>query len=101
MENTIVAVPTPQYVDTGSLPRAEEEEEEEEEESQGEEEGCMHHVLMQEKSCKMKSLLNHHVQVMVSYLNRELHQDSSTSIRIVQSYVSSYCVDLMNQMTKK
>jgi hypothetical protein len=98
MENTMTAVAVPQYVDD----RAEVTEEVEEEDYQDkQDQGCVHDVLMQEKSCKMKSLLNHHVQVMVSYLNRELHQDSLTSIRIVQSYVSSYCLDLINQMNKK
>jgi hypothetical protein len=97
MENTITAVVAPRYIDS-SLGNLREEEENEDEEDEVREEGCMHQVLMQEKSCKMKSLLNHHVQVMVSYLNRELHQDSVSSIRIVQSYVTSYCIELMEQM---
>ena len=109
MENTMVAVPTPQYVEAQSLDRISEGEEDNDEFDttatpicRGRaDESCIHEVLMQEKSCKMKSLLNHHVQVMVSYLNRELHQDSLTSIKIVQSYVSSYCVDLMSQMNSK
>lgn len=109
MENTVQAVPcaTPCYVD--ELPQEDEEEGEEEDydlEEENEEPGKrpkinLHEVILREKSCKMKSLLNHHVQVMVSYLNRELHQDSLTSIRIVQSYVSSYCLDLLTQMSKK
>jgi hypothetical protein len=99
MENTVTAVPVPQYV--AEIASSEEEgEEDEEEENQVQERICLHEVLMQEKSCKMKSLLNHHVQVMVSYLNRELHQDSPSSILVVQSYVTSYCRDLLNQMNK-
>jgi hypothetical protein len=98
MENTITAVETPRYVEASLGSANDEEENVDEEENELEKRRCMHEVLMQEKSCKMKSLLNHHVQVMVSYLNRELHQDSITSIQIVQSYVTSYCLELMEQM---
>ena len=97
MENTMTAVPTPHYVQS----TVEEEQEEEGCELLEEDQMvCGHAVLMQEKSCKMKILLNHHVQVMISYLNRELHQDSLSSINIVQSYVSSYCKELLQQMDK-
>lgn len=97
MENTMTAVPTPHYVQS----TVEEEQEEEGGEVLEEDQMvCGHAVLMQEKSCKMKILLNHHVQVMISYLNRELHQDSLSSINIVQSYVSSYCKELLQQMNK-
>lgn len=97
MENTMTAVPTPHYVNTTV------DEEEEEEDCaivESNRDDCAHAVLMQEKSCKMKILLNHHVQVMISYLNRELHQDSLSSINIVQSYVSSYCKELLQQMDR-
>jgi len=57
-----------------------------------------HEMLMQDKSAKMKSLLNHHVQTMVSYLNRELHQESSSSIKMIKSYVTHYCNELDNCM---
>ena len=106
MENTMTAVSVPQYVAIAStsFQSFQEENQDKVNEDEGEEdeqaEICVHEVLMQEKSCKMKSLLNHHVQVMVSYLNRELHQDSSSSILVVQSYVTSYCRDLLNQMNR-
>lgn len=100
MENTMVAVPTPQYVQPPQRSQTIPSYEGDDENDTEQEEGCAHDVLMQEKSCKMKSLLNHHVQVMVSYLNRELHQDSAASISVVQSYVSSYCKDLLTQMNR-
>jgi hypothetical protein len=96
MENTMTAVPTPHYVQS----TVDEEEDEGSEVLEENQATCGHAVLMQEKSCKMKILLNHHVQVMISYLNRELHQDSSSSINIVQSYVSSYCKELLQQMSR-
>lgn len=103
MENTMTAVPIPHYVQS----TVDDDDEEENEDyfvsrdSRAPKEGvCAHAVLMQEKSCKMKILLNHHVQVMISYLNRELHQDSLSSIDIVQSYVSSYCKELLLQMNQ-
>lgn len=39
---------------------------------------------------KMKSLLNHHIQAMVSYLNREMQVESGDSISILENYISLY-----------
>jgi hypothetical protein len=100
MENTITAVPVPRYVTEYESHNEENENNDEEQEQEQEQQVCPHEVLLQEKSSKMKSLLNHHVQVMVSYLNRELHQNSSSSIVVVQSYVTSYCEDLLNQINR-
>lgn len=59
---------------------------------------CCHDIILEKRSTKMRLLLNHHVQIMVSYLNRELHLTSAESLRIVDSYVSSYCNQLLNQI---
>lgn len=61
---------------------------------------CLHHVLLDERGSKMKLLLNHHVQIMVSYLNRELHQESHMSLGMVESYVTNYCKELLSQMNQ-
>lgn len=47
---------------------------------------------------KVKSLLNHHVQIMISYLNRELGCQSVASISILKDYVNSYCDELNDLM---
>lgn len=106
LENTTTAFnvhPPPQYVNSSQEEGGEEEEEGENDEGlQPIQKRATEDQMNQlEKSAKMKSLLNHHVQVMVSYLNREMHQDSLSSISIVRTYVDNYCVDLISQMTNK
>ncbi len=97
LENTTtpVAASVPQYVDE------EEEEEDEPERSMSVAASASpsdHEILRQDRSLKMRTLLNHHVQVMISYLNRELHQNSATSISMLQSYVHRYCQELYDQI---
>ena len=48
---------------------------------------------------KVKMLLNHHVQVMISYLNRELGLKSLASITVLKDYVSTYCDELSSIMS--
>lgn len=48
---------------------------------------------------KVKMLLNHHVQIMISYLNRELGLTSVASISILKDYVGTYC-DELNELMK-
>jgi hypothetical protein len=91
-ENTMVTPSSPRNLSTSTVSREEVDVEDTEEER------LAHAVIMQEKSSKMKSLLNHHVQTMISYLNRELHQESKSSIEMVKSYVNHYCTELDNCM---
>jgi hypothetical protein len=50
---------------------------------------------------KVKMLLNHHVQIMISYLNRELGLKSLASIAILKDYVAAYCDELNELMNSE
>jgi hypothetical protein len=53
-----------------------------------------------EKECtdKMKTLLNHHLQCMISYLNREMQTTSENSILFLEKYVQTYFNDLKTKL---
>jgi hypothetical protein len=55
-----------------------------------------------EKHCtdKMKTLLNHHIQCMISYLNREMQCSSEQSIVFLEKYSQDYFYELKNIMSK-
>lgn len=57
-------------------------------------------VDLQEKE-KVKMLLNHHVQIMISYLNRELGIKSLASLSILKEYVVNYCDELSSIMSEQ
>jgi hypothetical protein len=53
-----------------------------------------------EKECteKMKMLLNHHLQCMISYLNREMQCSSEQSIAYLEKYNIEYFAELKNKL---
>jgi len=55
-----------------------------------------------EKQCteKMKLLLNHHIQCMISYLNREMQCSSEQSIGFLEKYTQEYFYELKNIINK-
>lgn len=48
---------------------------------------------------KMKSLLNHHLQCMISYLNREMQIPSEVSIGFLHTYIQEYFENLKNKIS--
>lgn len=56
----------------------------------------------EKKECtdKMKTLLNHHVQCMISYLNREMQCSSEQSIAFLEKYTQEYFYELKNIINK-
>jgi hypothetical protein len=54
----------------------------------------------EEKECteKMKMLLNHHIQCMISYLNREMQCSSEQSITYLEKYNQQYFEQLKNKL---
>jgi len=49
---------------------------------------------------KMKLLLNHHIQCMISYLNREMQCSSEQSIVFLEKYTQEYFYELKNIINK-
>lgn len=47
---------------------------------------------------KMKQLLNHHIEAMISYLNREMQLDSTDSINLLDVYIRDYIDNLKVKM---
>jgi hypothetical protein len=47
---------------------------------------------------KMKQLLNHHIEAMISYLNREMQLESSQSIDFLDTYIRKYIDSLKVKM---
>jgi len=47
---------------------------------------------------KMKQLLNHHIEAMISYLNREMQVESNQSISLLDVYIREYIDNLKVKM---
>jgi hypothetical protein len=58
---------------------------------------------VEESECsdKMRLLLNHHIQCMISYVNREMQTSSEKSIPFIEMYVQQYCNELKVKINKE
>jgi hypothetical protein len=98
-ENSMALFPVPTRASTSMniLPTVVEEEEGEDDDEDEEEDTSLA-AASSPRETKMRSMLNHHVQVMISYLNREMQQDTKASVEVVRSYVAHYCNELDSLM---
>lgn len=57
---------------------------------------------VEESECtdKMRLLLNHHIQCMISYVNREMQTTSDKTIPFLEMYIQHYCQELKIKINK-